>query len=169
MSQTLNAVATVTSRTAALAVPSKCYQSASIDMGCPSIVSRVVARLRARQLDRLVAAGANPRPGGVLEAHVSRLRSIGHREHLAAELRHRGTVALCDRVMSSPPSRVDAPAVKDAADLIERIEARLVSRHDASPHGIARLRRLLADWTGPLRRRGSGDLCSELRTVLAAL
>jgi hypothetical protein len=169
MSQQLNVIAIVTSRTAALAAPSKCYRSASVDMVCPSIVSRLVARLRARQLDRLVATGASPRPGSVLEAHVVRLRSIGHRQRLAAELRNRGAVVLCHRVMSSPPSRVNVPAVKDAADLIERIEKRLLGRHDVSPRGTARLRRLLADWTGPLRRRGSGDLYGELRAVLAAL
>jgi hypothetical protein len=138
-------------------------------MGCPSLVSRIVARLHARQLDRLVAAGTDPRPGSVLEAHLLRLRSAGHRERLAAELRRRGTVALCDRVMSSPPSRVHVPAVMDEADLIERIEDRLLSRHDVSPRGTARLRRLLADWTGPLRRSGSGDLYRELHAVLVAL
>jgi hypothetical protein len=98
-----------------------------------------------------------------------RLGSIGYREHLAAELRRRGTVVLCDRVMSLSPSRVNMPAVWDAADLIERIEKRLLNHHAVSLRGTARLRRLLADWTGPLHRRGSGDLCSELRAVLAAL
>ena len=61
------------------------------------------------------------------------------------------------------------PAVWDAADLIERVEKRLLAHRAVSPRGTARLRRLLADWNGPLRRRGSGDLCSELRAVLAAL
>ena len=136
---------------------------------CPSIFSHIVARLRACHLDRLVVAGANPRPGSVLEAHVSRLGAVGHRERLAAEVRRRGTVVLCDRVMSAPPSRVNVPAVCDAADLIERIEKRLLSRHGVNPRGTARLRCLLTDWTGPLRRRGSGDLCGELRAVLAAL
>jgi hypothetical protein len=59
--------------------------------------------------------------------------------------------------------------VWDAADLIERVEKRLLARHGVSPRGTARLRRLLTDWNGPLRHRGSGDLCSELRAVLAAL
>jgi hypothetical protein len=58
--------------------------------------------------------------------------------------------------------------VWDTADLIERVEKRVLARH-ARPCGVARLRRLLADWNGPLRRRGCGDLGSELRAVLAAL
>jgi hypothetical protein len=49
------------------------------------------------------------------------------------------------------------------------VEKRLLARHGVSPRGTARLRRLLTDWNGPLRHRGSGDLCSELRAVLAAL
>jgi hypothetical protein len=133
----------------------------------PSLSSRITARLGSRHLDRLVEAGASPEAGSALEVHMLRLTSIGYREHLAAELRRRGTVVLCDRVMST--SRVKFPAVWDAADLIERVEKRLVGRQAVSPRGTARLRRLLADWNGPLRRRGSGDLCGELRAVLAAL
>jgi hypothetical protein len=138
-----------------------------LETTCPSIAARIAARLCARHLDRLVQAGANPQPGSALEAHVLRLSDIAYRERLAAELRRRGTVVLCDRVVVSP-SRVNVPAVWDAADLIERVEKRLLTRH-ASPRGVARLRCLLADWNGPLRRRGFGDLSGELRAVLAAL
>jgi hypothetical protein len=157
MTSTLNAVAAATSRTAAT------------DTVYPSIFSRIAARVCARHLDRLVEAGASPQPGNALEAHVLRLNSIGHRERLAEELRRRGTVVLCDRVMSLSPTRVNVPGVWDAADLIERVEKRLLAHRDVSPRGTARLSRLLADWNGPLRHRGSGDLCGELRAVLAAL
>jgi hypothetical protein len=157
MTSTLNAVATVTSTTAA------------DDIAYPSIFSRIAARVCARHLDRLVESGASPQPGSVLEAHMLRLNSLGHRERLADELRRRGTVVLCDRVMSLSPTRVNVTAVWDAADLIERVEKRLLSHRDVSPRGTSRLSRLLADWNGPLRHRGSGDLCSELRAVLAAL
>jgi hypothetical protein len=133
----------------------------------PSVLTRIAARLGARHYDRLVAAGACPEPGSALEVHMARLNSAAHRQQLAAELRRRGTAVLCDRVMSAP--RVKYPAVWDAADLIERVEKRLARRQDVSPRGTARLRRLLADWNGPLRHRGGGDLCSELRAVLAAL
>ena len=125
----------------------------------------MAARICARHLDRLLQAGATPQPGTALEAHVVRLSDTAYRECLAGELRHRGTVVLCDRVMSS---RAKVAAVWDAADLIERVEKRLLTQH-ASPRGVARLRRLMADWNGPLRRCGSGDLCEELRVTLAAL
>jgi len=143
--------------------------AAQIDAVRPSVLSRIAARLCARHLDRLVASGVSPQPGTALDVHMLRLCSASHREHLAAELRRRGTVVLCDRVMSISPSRVNVPAVWDAADLIERVEQRLLTHHRVRPRGTARLRRLLADWNGPLRRGGSGDLCSELRAVLAAL
>src|ERR1700754_2634711 len=92
---------------------------AAMDIASPSIFARVAARVCARHLDRLVEANASPEPGSALEAHIVRLRSIGHREHLAAELRRRGIVVLCDRVVSLAPSRLNVPAVWDAAALIE--------------------------------------------------
>jgi hypothetical protein len=153
MSPTLTADATVT----------------AVDIASLSFFSRIAARVCARHLDRLVEAGASPEPGSALQAHMMRLNSRGYRERLAAELRRRGTVVLCDRVVALSPPRLNVPAVCDAADLIERVEKRLLTRHAVSPRGTARLRRLLADWNGPLRRCGSGDLCSALRTVLAAL
>jgi hypothetical protein len=133
----------------------------------PPPFARIAARLTARHLDRLVMMGARPRAGSALEAHLSWLSSGECRGRLAAELRRRGTLVLCDRVISS--SRLNPAAVWDAADLIERTERRLVSHRAVSPRGVARLRRLLADWNGPLRRGGSDDLCGELRAVLAAL
>ena len=133
----------------------------------PSLLTRIGARLAARHLERLVLAGARPRAGSALEAHMSRLGSAECRGRLAAELRRRGTFVLCDRVISS--SQVNPATVFDAADLIERAEKRLVSHRTVSVRGVARLRRLLADWNGPLRRAVTGDLCGELRAVLAAL
>jgi len=137
----------------------------AITVSSPSLWSRFTARVGARHLDRLLVTGASPEPGSALDVHMMRLCSIEYREQLAAELRRRGTVVLCDRVLTS---RANVPVVWDAADLIERVAKRLLTQ-DVSARGIARLRRLLADWNGPMHRRGCGDLCSELRGVLAAL
>ncbi|AGB22017.1 hypothetical protein Mycsm_01618 [Mycobacterium sp. JS623] len=138
----------------------------AITVSSPSLSSRITARVGARHLDRLLVTGARPEPGSALDVHIMRLCSFAYREQLAAELRRRGTAMLCDRVVLTP-SRLNAAAVSDAADMIERVEQRLLNRH-VSPRGVARLRRLLADWNGPVRR-GCGDLCGELRAVLAAL
>jgi hypothetical protein len=125
--------------------------------------------LCARRLDRQIDAGATARPGAAVEAHTARLTSTGHREQLAAELRERGAVLLCHRVVLSPRSRVDVSAVWDAAALIEHVEERLQTEPAVSARGAARLRLLLADRTGPMHRRGRGDLCTELRRVLSLI
>jgi hypothetical protein len=169
MSTTLKAVCNDASGTTAIEAAPKGHQSVGNEIACPSLLTRIVARLGARTLDRLVEAGESPQPGSALEAHAMRLGTIGHRERLAAELRRRATALLCDQVMSLPPGRVSVPAVWEAADLVDRIEELLLTRHGASPRGTARLRRLVADWSGPLRRHGSGSLCVELRAVLTAL
>jgi hypothetical protein len=100
---------------------------------------------------------------------MSRLTSTGHREQLAAELRERGAALLCHRVVLSPRSRVNVSGVWDAAALIERVEKRLLTAQTVGARGAARLRLLLADRTGPMHRRGRGDLCTELRRVLSLL
>jgi len=169
MSPTLNAVGNESSGTAIIEAAPEGHQSPGNEIVCPSIFTRIVARLRARPLDRLVEAGESPQPGSALEAHMMRLGTFGHRESLAAELRHRATALLCDQVMSLPPGRVNVPAVWEAADLVDRVEKRLLTHHGVSPRGTARLRRLIADWSGPLRRHGSGNLCAELRAVLTVL
>lgn len=132
-----------------------------------SLAARIAGRLHARRLDRQLDAGAES--GGALAAHMARLRSPAHRERLAAELRRRGAVLLCHRVVLSPRSSVDVSAVWDAAALIERVEKRLLTGPMVTARGAARLRLLLADRTGPMHRRGRGDLCSELRAVLNLL
>ena len=66
----MTAVATITSRTATIAAEPNDQLSAGIDVVYPSIFSRIAARLCARQLDRLVEAGARPQRGGPLEAHM---------------------------------------------------------------------------------------------------
>jgi hypothetical protein len=97
MSPTLNAVGNDARGTAVIEAAPKGHQSARNEVVCPSIFTRIVARLRARPLDRLVEAGASPQPGSALEAHMVRLGSIGHRQSLAAELRRRATGLLCGR------------------------------------------------------------------------
>src|SRR4029453_17504902 len=99
-----------------------------IDAARPPVFSRIAARLCARHLDRLVASGVRPQPGSALDVNMLRLAFAWPRGGLAAGLRRRGTVVLCDRVMSISPSRVNVPAVWDAADLIERVENRLLTR-----------------------------------------
>ena len=95
MSPTLNAVPTVTSRTAAIVATPNGHQSAGIDVVYPSILSRIAARLYARPLDRLVEAGASPQPAektvtelpaGPLYWHVENFPALADAEAAAGPL-----------------------------------------------------------------------------------
>ena len=56
-----------------------------------------------------------------------------------------------------------------AADLIDTVTLRLHSPRPVDARGMARLRLLLSDGTGPLYVAGRGDLIGSLRAALAAL
>jgi hypothetical protein len=170
MLRTINAMGELTGGTAVIEATLPDHGEAPTNIfDRPSITARMVARLRARRLDRQIDNGATAEPSGAVNAHMWRLTSTGHREQLAAELRGQGAALLCHRVVLSPRSRVNVPDVWDAAALIERVEKRLLTEQTASARGAARLRLLLADRTGPMHRRGRGDLCTELRRVLSLL
>jgi hypothetical protein len=59
--------------------------------------------------------------------------------------------------------------IVSAEALIDEVRLRLHVPHPVSARGMARLRQLLSDGTGPLYRHGSGDLAGRLGAVLAAL
>ena len=59
--------------------------------------------------------------------------------------------------------------IASAEALIDEVRLRLHVPHPVSARGMARLRQLLSDGTGPLYRYGSGDLAGRLGAVLAAL
>jgi hypothetical protein len=56
-----------------------------------------------------------------------------------------------------------------AEDLIDAITLRLHSPRPVSPRGMARLRVVLSDGSGPMYRFGRGDLNGRLGAALAAL
>jgi len=53
--------------------------------------------------------------------------------------------------------------------LNDQVASRLLAPRPVSAHGVARLRLLLSEGTGPMYWSGGGDLGAELRTVLAHL
>ena len=59
--------------------------------------------------------------------------------------------------------------IEAAEDLIDAITLRLHSPRPVSARGIARLRVVLADGTGPMYRFGRGDLGGRLGAALAEL
>jgi hypothetical protein len=134
----------------------------------PSVVARVIARLRAETFDHQLAVGVCPRPGSPLAAHEARLTSSAEREAIARSLRTAVRDAHTGAVFSSRipvhPRNIAATEV-----LIDAITLRLHSPQPVSARGMARLRRVLSDGSGPLYWYGKGDLGGRLGAALAAL
>ncbi len=135
----------------------------------PSLTSRLTARLRAGGLDRLIAVGVPAAPGSALAAHEARLMSMTEREAIARSLRRAVADADGRGVLLSSRIPLHRPNIKGAEDLIDAITLRLHSPRPVSARGMARLRQILADGTGPLYRFGRGDLNGRLGAALAAL
>jgi hypothetical protein len=129
---------------------------------------RLRARLRAAELDNALAAGASPESDVALALHAGRLCRPGQRQLVA-----RGLTRVAAAAGAPTPRRntvpVCRPAVQRARDDLQAVLDRL----DAGPvdvRGVARIRTLLADGTGPLYRQSAPDrLRHDLRAALAAM
>jgi hypothetical protein len=147
--------------------------SASHDAMCDatiraSLIARVTARLRADKFDHQLAVGVPAPAGSALAVHQARLTSTAEREAIARSLRLAVHDAHTAAVFSSriPVHRRNIAA---AEDLIDRITLRLHSPAPVRARGMARLRRVLSDGSGPLYWRGTGDLGGRLGAALAEL
>ncbi len=140
------------------------------DMGRPPLAARLQARLFAWRLDREIEAGAVVVPGTPLAAHVARLTSVKQRDSLARGLRRAVDRAESTRGCVSGPFPIGSGQVAECRSEIDHITLLLHSPRPVHPRGMARLRMLLTDGTGPLYDGGgSGSLAAELRAVVAAL
>ena len=86
-------------------------------------------------------------------------------EHCAAQCRD----AKDTRATRSGRVPMHRANIASAEALIDEVTLRLHAPHPVSARGMARLRQLLSDGTGPLYRHGRGDLAGRLGAVLAAL
>jgi hypothetical protein len=125
---------------------------------------RIAARLHARDLDRALAAGASPDSSVSLALHAVRLYRPGHRSELAHTVRRLAAIP-------ARPARLKAPVsgrvVREVAQELEAIASRLAAPGPVDVRGVAKIRSLLADGTGPLYRpSGAPALRDELRSVL---
>ncbi|TGD88210.1 hypothetical protein BayCH28_10620 [Mycolicibacterium sp. CH28] len=131
--------------------------------------TRLRSRLFAGRLDRDVEAGIVPLPGSPLAVHIARLTSVEEREALAHTLRQ--ALADMDHARANYTARVPVHPERLARcrNVVDDITLLLHSPRPVRARGMARLRIMLADGTGPLYRYGRGSLAAELRGVLAAL
>jgi hypothetical protein len=125
---------------------------------------RALVRARASALDQELAAGASPESTMALSVHAGRLCNPAERRVLARSLTR--IVAASDapagRRLKAPVCR---PAVHRARAELAEVTDRLMATGPVDVRGVARVRQLLADGTGPLYRSGPPD---ELRGALAA-
>jgi hypothetical protein len=134
----------------------------------PSVVARVIARLRADKFDHQLAVGVPAPAGSALAVHQARLTSTTERESIARSLRQALRDADSGAVFSSRIP-VHPRNIAAAEALIDAITLRLHSPAPVNARGMARLRRVLSDGSGPLYWYGEGDLGGRLGAALAAL
>jgi hypothetical protein len=130
---------------------------------------RLVARLRASALDHELAAGASPESTVPLAVHAGRLCEPAQRLLLARSLTR--IVAASDApVRSRLKTPICRRAVHQARPELAALAGRLSASGPVDVHGVARVRTLLADGTGPLYQPAPpGRLRCELAEVLDAL
>ena len=113
---------------------------------------------------------ACPHPAGsALAAHEARLTSSTEREAIARSLRATVADARGRGLLLSSRVPLHVPNIAAAEDVIDAVTLRLHSPRPVSARGMARLRQILGDGTGPLYRYGRGDLRGRLGAALAAL
>jgi hypothetical protein len=135
----------------------------------PSLTARLTARLRSGRLNRQIAVGVPAAAGSALAVHEARLTSPVERRAIARILRLALRDAQVGGLVLSSRVPVHIPNVTAAEDLIDAVTLRLHSPRPVNARGMARLRQILSDGTGPLYRYGHGDLRGRLGAALAAL
>jgi hypothetical protein len=137
-------------------------------VGAP-LLTRLTARVLASRYDQMLAVGMSVPAGSALEVHARRLTTIAEREAIARSFRR------SLREAGTPPSAwtarswIHRPNVLAAEELIDTVTLWMHSPRPVNPRGMARLRLLLTDGTGPLYAPRSGGLGARLHAALAVL
>jgi hypothetical protein len=129
-----------------------------------------MARWRAGELDRRLAAGESPEAGALLAIRGRRLTSRRFRARVAAGLARAVRDAEATTRGFSAAIRPDRREVIAARTVLATLDRRLRAPEPVSAHGIALLESLLTDGASPLYRPTEpGALGSQLRAAAAAL
>ncbi len=131
--------------------------------------ARLMARLHAGKFDRMLAVGVPAPAGSALAVHAARLTSVEEREAIAHTLRRAAQDAADHHAPLSSRVPLNVPNIGVAKDRIDQIALRLHSPRPVTARGVARLRLVLSDGSGPMYHYGSGDLEGRLGAALAAL
>jgi hypothetical protein len=132
--------------------------------------SALFAWWHALELDRQLAAGADPRSSAVLAMRARRITAARSRRRISG-----GLAGALSRAQGGHPGftaavRSDAREVLTARTVLTALAARLRAPEPVAPQGVAMLLMLLTDGTSPLYRPGApGALGSRLRAAAVAL
>ena len=132
---------------------------------------RMWARLFAARYDQQIEEGITVAAGTPLAAHYLRLASRQERLDMAEALTHllqdAGRMPGEGGARMRVPIRIDA--VRQSADVVSDVLARLLGPLPVRARGMARLRILLSDGRSPVYRSGHGTFAAAMRGVLAAM
>jgi hypothetical protein len=134
------------------------------------IRDRVLARVRARALDRALASGIPTDTSPALWLRARALARPWVARELGQQLCRIAQEAHEPRRMPGMRVRAARERVLAAEDDLRVLAARLQSGEPIAAHGIAKVHLLLSDGTGPLFHRGSDRNLSEaIREATSAL
>jgi hypothetical protein len=129
---------------------------------------RLAARVLAAGLDARLGAGEPPESGVALAVHAERVASPSQRRLLARSVQR--VLAHAERPTRLRAAPVDLTAVRGARPQLEELAERLASARPVDIRGLARVRTLLADGSGPLYgHRGPETLERALTAVRSGL
>lgn len=114
----------------------------------PTRLERVRARLAARRLDRALANGASPDSDVLIALHARRLTGMRERSALADGLMHAWLAATSPRALSA--AVIDVGAVSGALPELVALRETLLAPGPVSVRGVAAVRCLLVNGTGPM-------------------
>ena len=103
--------------------------------------ARLMAKLFANKLDRMLAVGAPLAEGSALAVHAARLTSVDEREAIARALRRSVDTARNRNVRASSAVPLNVPNIIGAEDRIDEITLRLQGPHHVATY-LANIRRI---------------------------
>jgi hypothetical protein len=131
-------------------------------------IVRTAARLRSHALDRALASGGDPEASRQLALHAARITTATSRRELAAFLERLARTERERRTLARV--RPYRAAMRANATELHALAALLRGSSPVCPRGVARLRVLVRDGTGPAYTdRDGGVLGGELGSARAQI
>lgn len=131
---------------------------------------RLLARLHTDRLDRALAAGTTPDSDPQLSLRAHRLIGVGVRRDLSREVGSLGRAARRPRNLYDPEVPLRRRKIINADELLRKLASRLLAPGPVNAGGVARVRLLLRDGSGPLYTHpGADDLTPALQAAIDGL